>query len=264
MADRKTPHIKAIIIRTRFWIVAALAALLTAGFISLGMWQVHRLYWKLDLIQNVDARVAAPAVPAPGEADWGSITQSNDEYRHVTLTGIFLNEDEVQIYTPTVLGPGYWILTPLKRDDGTVVMINRGFVPEDLKDPAKRTQPEGLVTVDGLLRISEDRGWLFSRPNDTEGRKWFRRDIGSITETLGLSPAAPYFVDQEAGSDPKAWPRGGMTVLNFRNSHLSYAITWFAMAAMTLFMYGIFLRFEGFFGKSRARTTEEEADDEWE
>lgn len=259
MADRRS-----IITRPRFLIVTALAAILTAGFVSLGIWQVHRLYWKLDLIHKVDARVAAPAVQAPGPDAWGSLTRSDDEYRHVTLTGTFLNEDEVQIYTPTVLGPGFWILTPLKRDDGTVVMINRGFVPEDLKDPAGRKPPQGPVTVDGLLRISEDRGWLFSRPNDTEARKWFRRDIGSITETLELSPAAPYFVDQEAGSDPNAWPRGGMTVLNFRNTHLSYAITWFAMAAMTLFMYGIFLRFEGFFGKSRARPAEYEADDEWE
>ncbi len=260
MADRRS-----LITRPRFLIVSAVAALLTVGFVSLGAWQIERLFWKMDIIHRVDARVAAPATPAPGPDSWGSITQEADEYRRVTLTGTFLNEDEVQIYTPTILGPGYWVLTPLKRDDGTVVMVNRGFVPEELKDPAKRTPPQGVVTVEGLLRMSEDRGWLFSRANNPAERKWYRRDIGSITQALGLAPAAPYFVDESAGSDPKAWPRGGMTVVRFRNTHLSYAITWFAMAAMTLFMYGIFLRFEGVFGRSRARPAEYEADDEeWE
>ncbi|MBP1850191.1 SURF1 family protein [Rhizobium halophytocola] len=238
--------------RPRVLVATALAALVTAMFVGLGIWQIERLQWKLDLIARVDARVHADAVPAPAEDAWASVTREGDEYRHVSVTGTFVNADEVQIYVPTRLGPGYWVMTPLKRDDGTYVMINRGFVPEELKDPAKRTPPTGAVTVKGLLRISEDKGWLFSRANDPEHKAWYRRDIGSITKAFDLAPAAPYFIDEELGSDPDAFPRGGLTVVEFRNSHLSYAITWFAMALMTLVCYGVVLRQWGLLGGRKA------------
>ena len=224
----------------RLIIVTILGIALLAGFLSLGTWQVHRLHWKTDLIERVDARVGAPSVPAPGPAAWPGITREGDEYRHVTLSGRFLNAQEVQIYTPSDLGPSYWVLTPLLRDDGTIVMVNRGLVPEALKDPASRPAPAGPQQVNGLLRISEDEGWLFSRDNSPETRTWYRRDIGSITKTLGLSPAAPYFVDEEL-TDPQAWPLGGQTVISFRNAHLSYALTWYGLALLTLAGYGLFL-----------------------
>ncbi|QPM90242.1 SURF1 family protein [Pseudooceanicola algae] len=227
----------------RLIIVTLVAALGLAGFLALGTWQVQRLHWKAALIERVDARVDAPAVPAPGPQDWPRITRESDEYRHVTLNGQFLNADEVQIYTPSDLGPSYWVMTPLRRDDGSVVMVNRGLVPERLKDPATRTAPAGDQQVTGLLRISEDEAWLFSRDSDPEARQWYRRDIGSITEALGLAPAAPYFVDAEL-VDADAWPLAGQTVVSFRNAHLSYALTWYGLALMVLGGYALFLRSE--------------------
>ncbi|NVK60575.1 MAG: SURF1 family protein, partial [Rhodobacteraceae bacterium] len=98
-------------------------------------------------------------------------------------------------------------------------------------------------TVTGLLRISESEGWLFSRDNDPENGLWYRRDIGSITAARGYGDAAPYFVDEEATA-PGRWPSGGRTVVSFRNSHLSYALTWFALALMVAGAYGLVLRQE--------------------
>ncbi len=224
-------------------IVTIVAALGVAGFVSLGVWQVHRLHWKLDLIARVDARVHADPVPAPGPDDWANVTRKGDEYRHVSVTGTYLNDQEVQIYTPADFGPAYWVLTPLKEADGSIVMINRGLVPEKFEDPSTRTPPEGVQHVTGLLRISEDKGWLFSQKNRPEDGVWYRRDIGSITSTKGLSPAAPYFIDADL-TDPDAWPLGGQTVVKFRNAHLSYAITWFGLALLVLIGYGLFLRQE--------------------
>ncbi|MCA0919403.1 SURF1 family protein [Pseudooceanicola nanhaiensis] len=224
-------------------LVSLVAAAGLAGFVSLGVWQVHRLGWKEDLIQRVDARVHADPIPAPGPADWPAISAEASEYTRVELTGTFLNDEEVQIYVPSDLGPSYWVMTPLARDDGTIVMVNRGMVPERLKAPATRQAPEGEVTVTGLLRMPEDKGWLFSRANDPENQLWYRRDIASITATKGFDNAAPYFVDEERGA-PEAWPRGGQTVIQFRNAHLQYALTWFALAALVLFAWGMFIRSE--------------------
>ncbi|WP_417673785.1 SURF1 family protein [Pseudodonghicola sp.] len=216
----------------RLMIVTLIALIGVGGFARLGIWQVARLHWKVDLIERVDARIHADPVPAPGPEAWPAITATSDEYRRVTLSGRFRNDETVLIYTPSDFGPADWVLTPLERDDGTVVMINRGVVPEELALAGRfDAAPEGEVMVTGLLRMSEDKGWLFSRRNDPANGKWYRRDIGSITRAKGFERAAPYFVDAELG-DPKAWPRGGQTVVSFRNAHLSYALTWFALAVV--------------------------------
>jgi surfeit locus 1 family protein len=202
---------------------------------ALGVWQVKRLFWKEALIAQVNARVHAPAVPAPGPSAWRGISAA-DAYRHVMVRGRFLNADEAQVYALTELGGGYWVMTPLRADDGTIVFVNRGYVPMDLKAPASRAagQTDAEVTVTGLLRVTEDKGWLFSQPNDPAHDLWYRRDIAALAKSRHLGVVAPYFIDADATPNPGGWPRGGMTVISFPNSHLVYAITWFSLAAMLI------------------------------
>lgn len=234
----------AAISRKKFLILTAVAALLFSGFTALGIWQVYRLQWKLDLIAAVDARVEAPAVPAPGAGE--TVTRADDAYRHVSVTGRYIEMAQTLIYYPTRLGAGYFVMTPLLRDDGSYVLINRGFVPEGKEgDPGNYAAPAGEVTVDGLLRMPESKGWLFSRANDPVNGKWYRRDVASIMGTRGLVPFAPYFIDAAASGPAGQLPIGGLTVVKFRNAHLSYALTWFAMALGTLALYVFVLRYEG-------------------
>src|SRR6185312_8909889 len=136
-------------------LLALLGLALFASFVALGTWQVHRLAWKTALIAHVDERVHASPVPAPGPADWAGVTVANAEYRHVQLSGSWLVDRQTRVWTATDAGSGYWILTPLRRDDGSIVLVNRGFAPAgwcDLKGHCP-APPEGEVTVTGLLRI---------------------------------------------------------------------------------------------------------------
>lgn len=209
-----------------------------AVLVALGTWQLERRAWKLELIERVETRVHAPPVPAPGRAEWPLVTAARDEYRHVRLTGVFLNDRETLVTASTVLGPGYWVLTPLRRDDdGTLVLVNRGFVPDDRRDPASRPggSVAGPVAVTGLLRISEPGGmWL--RPNVPAAGRWFSRDVAAIAAARGLGEVAPYFVDADAvpGGGPEL-PVGGLTVTTFPNNHLLYAATWYGLALALLF-----------------------------
>ncbi len=224
-------------IPSRLWprlaLLICLAVIGIGGFSALGIWQLQRLHWKRDLIARVESRVHAAPLPAPRAEAWPAITTEADEYRRVRLTGQFLQGADVLIYTPSDYGPADWVLTPLQRDDGSLVMINRGLVPDDLARAGAYAAQTGNVTVTGLLRISEDKGWLFSRANASATGHWYRRDIASITSAKRYTPAAPYFIDEEMGS-PTTWPRGGQTVIHFRNAHLSYALTWFALAVVVL------------------------------
>ncbi|AEK55952.1 MULTISPECIES: SURF1 family protein [Brucella] len=202
-------------------------------FVGLGIWQVERLQWKLDLIARVDARVHADPVAAPGKDEWAHINRKDDEYRHVTLTGTYLNDKEILVHALTERGSGYWVLTPMRSDAGVLIFINRGFVPGEKRDAASRAQTQiaGETTVTGLLRMPEP-GGFFLRPNDPSRDDWNSRDIAAFAEKENLGPVAPYFIDADAQSNPGNLPVGGLTVVKFRNSHLSYAITWFALAAM--------------------------------
>ena len=212
--------------------LALLGLVGVAVFLGLGIWQLERRVWKLDLIARVDQRIHAPVADAPGPGAWAGMTAASGEYSHVRLAGHFLGGANTLVQAVTELGGGYWVLTPLRTDRGFVVLVNRGFIPQERK--AEFEQESGSFTspavIDGLLRKSEPGGG-FLRNNDAAGNRWYSRDVTAIATTRGLTDVAPYFVDAEA-SGTDGWPRGGLTVVTFRNSHLVYALTWFTLAAM--------------------------------
>ncbi|TPM40573.1 SURF1 family protein [Mesorhizobium sp. B2-3-4] len=201
-------------------------------FVGLGIWQLERRVWKLDLIARVDQRIHAPVVDAPGPERWNGITAAGYEYGHVRLAGRFQGGANTLVQAVTELGGGYWVLTPMLTDRGFVVMVNRGFIPPERKAEFEREGASSAApaVIDGLLRMSEPGGG-FLRSNDAAGNRWYSRDVGAIAAARGLTDVAPYFVDAEA-SGIDGWPRGGLTVVTFRNTHLVYALTWFTLAAM--------------------------------
>ena len=220
-------------------LLTMLLALLFAGFVALGSWQVHRRAWKLDLIERVEQRVHAVPGAAPGRDAWARVG-AEDEYRHVQLEGEYLRDRDVFVQAVTERGPGFWLLTPLQTRDGFVALINRGFVENQ---QGSAPPPSGVARVAGLLRLSEPEGG-FLRHNDPAAKRWFSRDVAAIAATLSL-PAenvAPYFIDADAGAASDNGPIGGMTVVRFHNSHLVYAITWYGLAAMSAFGAVLLLR----------------------
>lgn len=211
------------------------------GLIALGVWQVERRAWKLDLIRRVDARIHAAPVAAPGPPQWPSIGAARDEYRRVTVEGRFLTAHAVRVQAVTAIGPGYWWLVPLQRDDGSVVLVNRGFIaPEATPESLRAMDGKPRQAVTGLLRLSEPGGGFLRRNAPAQGR-WYSRDVQAIAEAKKLTRVAPYFIDADrdpgmpAGeADGRSGPVGGLTVVRFNNNHLQYALTWFALALMVV------------------------------
>jgi surfeit locus 1 family protein len=218
--------------RPSLWLTAlSLAAFMV--LIGLGVWQVERRAWKLELIDRIERRVDAAARPIPSAESWPAITAANGEYRHVAVAGHFLHDRETLVKAVTEDGGGYWVLTPLLRDDGKLVLINRGFVPSERRDASMRQDgnPDGQVEITGLLRITEPKGG-FLRDNDPAHDRWFSRDVAAIAAARNLHDVAPFFIDADAGSPGGGGPTGGLTVVRFPNNHLIYALTWFALAFM--------------------------------
>ncbi|NGM33495.1 SURF1 family protein [Methylobacterium sp. DB0501] len=214
--------------------LVALSLLATGLFVALGIWQVERRAWKLDLIARVEARLSAAPVPAPGRAAWPAITRNADEYRRVTASGRFLPDRTARVMAVTEKGAGSWLIEPLVTGSGDTILINRGFVPADWQAPPG--DGEGAATVTGLLRITEPGGG-FLRSNDPARDRWYSRDVAAIAGAKGLGEGlgavAPYFIDADASGNRPGGPVGGLTVVAFRNHHLIYALTWFGLAALS-------------------------------
>ncbi len=214
-------------------VFSAALCLCTLVFAGLGIWQLERRSWKLDLIARVEARIHAAPAAAPGPDAWSGVGAAADEYRRIALQGRYLDAPETLTMAVTERGPGFWVMAPFRSDAGFTVLVNRGFVPEDRREAGqRRATGRGDTKVVGLLRLSE-LGGGFLRSNDPAAGRWYSRDVAAIAAARGLGEVAPYFVDADAVTEPGPLPQGGMTQVSFRNTHLIYALTWFCLALMS-------------------------------
>jgi surfeit locus 1 family protein len=211
-----------------------------AILISLGVWQLHRLAWKENLIAEIEARAHAAPQPLPAVADWPRLRPEDYEYRHVVAEGTFENGKEVLVFR-SAKEPGYHVLTPLRLKSGGYVIVNRGFVPIDHKEQSTRRvgQIEGETKITGLLRRPEPRNF-FTPADDPAAGQYFTSDPDAIARHFSLVPAAPFTIDADSTPVPGGWPRGGTTVLKLPNNHLSYALTWFGLALALLGVFVVF------------------------
>lgn len=223
----------------------------TAGafaiLLALGFWQLERKAWKDDIVAKIEARAYGSPVAPPPEAAWSGFKRDALDYQRVTLAGTFRHGEEALVhgFVPQGRGTvlqGFFVMTPLRLDDGSLVLVNRGIVPTELAAPASRAQGqvEGRVTVTGLLRGPERRGY-FTPPDTPERNEFFVRDPATIAGAKGLARVAPFYVDADSTPNPGGWPRGGGTELSIRNNHLEYALTWFGLALGLLGVYATFL-----------------------
>jgi surfeit locus 1 family protein len=208
-------------------------ALLMAVLVWLGTWQLERLSWKLNLIATVDSHMAA----APLSLDQiTKLSAEEAQYRRVTLNGRFDHTKEAYVFATAAEGVAvYHVLTPFRTDDGRVVMIDRGAVPQDRLSPATRAagNVEGETKVTGVWRVPDPPGAFTPKP-DPAKRIWYARDLKSIAAADHLALAAPAVIEADASPNPGGLPKGGQTVVSFRNQHLSYAVTWYGLAAVLL------------------------------
>lgn len=228
---------------------AVAAAVSLVILLNLGFWQLDRLAYKENLIQQVEDAITNAPVPGPSIENGNTVSKA-DDYRHVQVTGEFL--DGVVYYyialsdpAGPIGGPGLMAYQPFKTTDGWTVFVNRGFLPQSLEDDQKAqvtVPPEGQMTISGLLRLSERPNWA-TPDADLNARIWFARDTDAMGEFLKLDPQtlAPYSIDLDAEFTPASGlPQAGETIVRFKNDHLGYALTWFGLAATLI---GVFLAY---------------------
>jgi surfeit locus 1 family protein len=179
---------------------------------------------------------------APVGVDAALADRETSRFRRVTASGTFDHARELHVYARSLNGnEGFYVLTPLKRDGARPLLVNRGWVPKDLREPSRRAagQVAGPVSVEGVLRDEPRRGWLMP-DNEPAKNGWFWFDLPAMAAAAGVPDALPVYV--EAALEPRnpgGYPLGGQTQAQLPRPHLQYAFTWFCLALALAAIYVI-------------------------
>ncbi|MDE2463931.1 MAG: SURF1 family protein, partial [Alphaproteobacteria bacterium] len=178
--------------------LTAVFAVMLALLIGLGVWQIQRLHWKLALIRTVHDHMTGPALTLHQALAMGI---AKAQYHRVALVGHFDNRKEVYVYTVTSERPVYHVLTPfiVTGEGGRAIMVDRGYIPLNLKAPETRPGGElkGTVRVVGIWRHSYQPGLFTPAPN-LKAREWFVRDAAGIARADGVKLIAPVLLEADA------------------------------------------------------------------
>jgi surfeit locus 1 family protein len=226
------------------------ATILFAGIplitFGLGVWQVNRREWKINLIKMLEERTNEAPIEIP--EDLNELKKAEYEYRPFKIKGRFDHSREIILTTRTDLtgstsGTGGHVITPFQLAGRKVtVLVNRGFVP--IKKFSVKTRKEGQIEDEielvGLLRFNDTRN-LFTLENKPEIYEWHSRNIDEMSKYLDTDPI---FLDATSESTIKdehrhvtIGPLGGQTMINLRNEHVTYIATWFTLSALTSYMW---------------------------
>ncbi len=215
------------------------ALMVMAILLGLGFWQLDRLGQKRELIAKIAEGAVSEPVLAPGFSEPRDI---DFEYRRVTATGTFRHDLEIPVYAIAPGGaPGYRIHTPLERNSGGVILVNRGWVPTALKDQASRAEglSPGVVTVVGRLRHPGAKA-RFTPENQPQTNAWFWLDLDLAASERGLENLAYYVIEAAADPDSPGPPRGATNLPYIANNHLGYMLTWFSLALALFVIFAIY------------------------
>jgi surfeit locus 1 family protein len=239
--------------RSPWWIVSHVFVLaMVLGMVRLGFWQLDRLDQKRERNAVVAERTEEPVADVrelgPPEAYASSDAAEQLEYRRAEAVGTYLVDEEVIVRSRSLEGsPGSWVLTPLELDDRTIVIVNRGWIPnagQFVAVPDEFSAPEGEVTVTGLVRMTEERGNIGATdPSEGQLTDLARADIGRLDDQIEGDVLPFYLQLLEQDPEPAAIaPRPVPAPELDEGTHLSYAVQWFTFSGMTIVVYALILR----------------------
>ena len=241
------------------WILSHLFVLvMILGMVRAGIWQWDRLQERRDINARVEAVQQEEPTPVEGLAEPGDFAEGRAlEYRPITATGTYLADQSVLVDGADHKGAaGAWVLTPLQLDDGDVVIVKRGTIPNPGQldaVPDSVETPPGEVTVEGLARPTETRPEVnlgftklhFERADPPTGTldNLARTDLERLDQQIE-GDLLPFYVSLRE-QDPAVTADEPLPPLPpdpSEGSHFSYTVQWFTFSLMTVVVYVLILR----------------------
>ena len=198
-------------------------------FCILGTWQLHRLQWKQDLINQIDKGLKSPPIK------YSRNIKKN--YQRVQLTGNFNFSSQIFLYSLNEKGkPGFDVITPFVTTNKENVLVNRGWIKKNLKNNLPSISKPNNIT--GMLRTANRKN-LFTPENDLQENVWFYLNLNDVEKFTGtkFSKYIVYLEDKNINI-----PKPKKITIDLPNNHLKYAITWYAISISIIFYYLYFRR----------------------
>lgn len=208
-------------------------------FVNLGLWQLERHRWRAGLNQDIAAGLERTAAPLD------TLAEGDRAYRRVTVSGRYVPDADVLLSPRNERGPGHHVLTPLRLDDGSVLIVDRGWVPYrfDVPPVPGAEPPAGVVELRGVLLSATE-----------VDAKAFRNEEGRVLRVQAVDPEAVapaprdvliqdvFLLLREQEPPPAELPVPGPVPEADAGPHLSYAMQWFLFAAVGVAGYPLLLR----------------------
>ena len=191
--------------------------------LSLGFWQIYRLNWKLELIEQIENSLKNDSV------ELTNIEKKN--YLRIKTSGDIDFDKQIYLYNLNDAGkPGFEVINPIKIGDENY-LVNRGWIPFEKKDlPEINLVDQNQIVGTLMLQTKPS---TFKPENDIEKNYWFTLDREDILKFTGRN-FSEYVI--YLNGDYKI-PKPRLITAKISNNHKKYAITWFSMAISILLIY---------------------------
>ena len=192
-------------------------------FIALGSWQLVRLNWKLDLIEQIQSSLKDEPI------NINNTVLKN--YLRIKATGTIDFENQIYLYNLNEKGePGFEVINPIKINNENY-LLNRGWIPFNKKNE-KEINIIDENNIVGILR-KQIKANMFKPKNDISNNYWFTLNRQDLYKFTG-EKFSPYIIYLSSKSE---LPKAKMITANISNNHKKYAITWFSLAISILLIY---------------------------
>jgi surfeit locus 1 family protein len=191
--------------------------------LSLGFWQLYRLSWKLDLINQIEKSLKVEPI------ELQNVEKKN--YLRIKTSGQIDFKKQIYLYNLNETGkPGFEVINPIKIGNEDY-LINRGWIPFD-----KKNKPEINIidqkNIIGTLML-QSKSSSFKPKNEIDKNYWFTLDREDILKFTGRN-FSKYIIYLNGSYEN---PRPKLITAKISNNHKKYAITWFSMAISILLIY---------------------------
>ena len=196
-------------------------------FLALGSWQIIRLNWKLELINQIESSLKDIPVNLSNS--------KHKNYLRIKTRGSIDFEKQIYLYNLNEKGkPGFEVINPLKVGNNNY-LLNRGWIPFNKKeDETINVIDENYIN--GVLR-KQIKPNIFKPENDLSENYWFTLDRDDIFKFTGKN-FSPYVIYLSGNTE---FPKPKSITANISNNHKKYALTWFSLAISILLIY-LYLR----------------------
>ena len=193
-------------------------------FCSLGTWQLYRLQWKQDLINQISEGLNSTPIQYSQNI--------NKSYQRVTLVGKYNFKNQIYLYNLNKKGqPGFDVITPFETLNKENVLINRGWIKKEFKNNSAINSSS--ANIKGLLKESNRKN-IFTPNNDLKENIWFSINLNEIQKMTGkkFNKFIVYLEDEKIDT-----PKPKEITIDLPNNHLKYAITWYSISISILFYF---------------------------